>query len=347
MKMVNRNNVLVAIAVVAIVITASLIFLGSNSKFSFPTLFGMSDSQVAKKAVDYINSSGLSSTPVSLVSVSETEGLVKIKIKIGTSQFDTYITKDGKLLFPQALDMSGAKTAAAKTNTPAASAKTAASVKKASTATLEAFVVSSCPYGLQMQRAIADAVKNAPSLANNVVIRYIGNVNSDGKTVDSMHGPEEGAENLRQICLRQEQPTKFYSYISCYMKKTTSTASSGMPLGDSTGCQASTGVDTGKLAACVADPSRGVAYAKKDFDLATKYNVQGSPTLILNGQPVDESGFGGRSADGVKSMVCAGFNSQPGYCSTKLNTAEASVSFNASYASAGGSAPAANCNTAQ
>ena len=91
-----------------------------------------------------------------------------------------------------------------------------------------------------------------------------------------MHGPEEGAENLRQICIREEQPAKYYNYLACYMQKTTATASSGMPLGDSTSCQASTGVDTAKLNACVADPSRGLAYAQKDFDLDTKYNVQGS-----------------------------------------------------------------------
>ena len=51
------------------------------------------------------------------------------------------------------------------------------------------------------------------------------------------------------------------------MQKTTATAASGMPLGDSPSCQASTGVDTAKLNACVSDPSRGLAYAQKDFDL--------------------------------------------------------------------------------
>ena len=132
------------------------------------------------------------------------------------------------------------------------------------------------------------------------------------------------------------------------MKKTTATAASGMPLGDSTGCQASTGIDTAKLSACVSDKSRGLAYAKVDLDLGTKYSVSGSPTLILNGAPIDENSFGGRSSDGVKSMVCAGFNTKASFCSTKLSTAAAAVSFSATYASGSGSASsAANCNTAQ
>jgi hypothetical protein len=81
--------------------------------------------------------------------------------------------------------------------------------------------------------------------------------------------------------------------------------------------------------------------------LATKYGVQGSPTLILNGNLTDETSFGGRSADGVKSMICAGSNSKASYCSTKLNTAEAAVSFSASYASTSGSTGNTNCATAQ
>ena len=206
---------------------------------------------------------------------------------------------------------------------------------------LEAFVVSSCPFGLQMQRAIADAVKNAPALAANIKIRYIGAVS--GSTISSMHGPEEGQENLRQICIRDEQASKYYNYISCYMQKATGTMANGMPLGNSPSCQASTGIDTAKLNACVSDPKRGLAYAQADFDLATKYNVSGSPTLILNGATISESSYGGRSSDGVKSMVCAGFVTDPAYCSTKLNTTEASTSFNLAYASTAGSTGSTNC----
>jgi hypothetical protein len=132
------------------------------------------------------------------------------------------------------------------------------------------------------------------------------------------------------------------------MKKTTATAASGMPLGDSTGCQASTGIDTAKLNSCVSTPSKGLAYAKVDFDLATKYSVQGSPTLILNGAPISESGFGGRSANGVKSMACAGFTTSPSFCSTKLSTAAASTSFSVSYAATSGTASSnTNCATPQ
>lgn len=351
-KNMNRNAILVGVAIIAIIVTGVLIYANLNHGFSFPSIFGMSDNQIGKKVISYINNNQLSSTPASLVSVSEESGLVKVKIKIGTNTFDSYATKDGKLLFPQSFDMS-AKTSSASANQNASStnstqtpAQAAAAITKVASPMLEAYVVSSCPFGLQMQRAMADAVKSVPALAQYIKARYIGSI-SNG-VISSMHGPEEAQENLRQICIREEQPAKYWSYLSCYMLKTTATATSGMPLGDSTGCQSSTGVDITKLNACVSDPSRGLVYAQKDFDLNTKYNVSGSPTLILDGAPISESNFGGRSSDAVKSMVCAAFKTQPSFCSKTLNTAEAATSFSETYASGSGStASNTNCATAK
>ena len=337
LKKMNRNTVIITIAVIAVLITAGLIFVNSNKGFTVPSLFGKSDSQIGKDVVNYINNNQLANTPATLVKVSETSGLVKVTIKIGTNQFDSYATKDGKFLFPQAFDMSPKKAAATAgaNNANQNQAQANTTVQKTDKPMLEAYVVSSCPYGLQMQRAMAEAVKNVPSIAANLKVMYIGSV--DNGAISSMHGVEEAQENLRQICIREEQSTKYWNYVSCYMKKSAGTMANGMPIGDSKGCQASTGIDTAKLASCVSDSSRGLAYAQKDFDSANKNSVSGSPTLILNGAQISESGYGGRSADGVKSMVCAGFNSKASFCSTKLSTTGAAVSFAVSYASASGS----------
>jgi hypothetical protein len=81
-----------------------------------------------------------------------------------------------------------------------------------------------------------------------------------------------------------------------------------------------------------------VAYAKTDFDLSAKYGASGSPTMILNGTTISESNYGGRSADAIKSMVCAGFNAVANFCDTELNKAPAAISFSANYEGAGDSA---------
>lgn len=335
LKKMDKNKALLGVALVGIVVTAFLIFADSGKGFSFSSLNlgfgGLSNEAVAQKAVDYINNNNLSQTPASFVAVSSEAGLVKIKIKIGTSEFDSYATKDGSLLFPQAFKMNGeTDNQNANNNTgPTEEEKkqAAAAITKVDSPMLEAYVVSRCPFGLQMQRAMAEAVRAQPSLGQYMKVRYIGSVSADGKTITAMHGEAEATENLRQICIREEQPNKYWEYTACQMKAAGTEAS----------CEKSTGVDSAKLSSCMSTPSKGVAYAKQDFDLNAKFNVSGSPTMILNEALASESSFGGRSADAIKAMICAGSKNEPSFCSTALNTAEAAVSFSAEYAGAGGS----------
>ncbi len=351
-KKTNKNTILVIIAVVGIVITGGLIYADSNPNFSLPTIFGISNDKIAQKAIDYINNNNLSETPASYVSAVGESGIVKIKIKIGETEFDSYATKDGRLLFPQAFDMSGQESSGdTAQNSDTGSGQTAeeilAAIKKSDKPVVDAFVVSRCPFGLQMQRMIADAISSVPTLAQYVNVKYIGDVS--GSTITSMHGDAEAQENLRQICIREEQPTKYWNYVSCQMKS-----------GDTAGCQISTGVSSSQLNSCISTASRGIAYAQKDFDLANQYGVSGSPTLIVNGAETSEfasdnsSVFGSsRSSDEMKTIVCDASNTKPSFCSTKLNTAQAATSFSATYGSAGATtggdsgATGANCDPVQ
>jgi hypothetical protein len=345
LKKLDKNTILAGIGVIGVVVVAFLIFADNNANaFNFQGFFGQSNDKLAQKAIDYINNNGLSSTPASLVSIAEESGLVKVKIDIGGNQFDSYVTKDGKYLFPQAIDISG--TPADATNEDAAASnsapgpQTVADIQKTDNPMLEAYVVARCPYGLQMQRAMAEAVKEQPSLAKYINVRYMGNVSSDGKTIDSMHGAAEAVENLRQICIRDEQPAKYWDYVACQMQA-----------GDTAGCEKSTSVDSAKLDTCITDTSRGVAYAQKDFALNAQYNVTGSPTLILGDQEISEFNFGGRSAEAIRTMVCGAFNSEPSFCSTPLTTDSAATSFSTTYAdssaSSGSGSTAADCAPAQ
>lgn len=327
LKNIDKNKTLIGIAVIGIIITGVLIYTNSNKVSFLFGIFGPSSEEIAKKAVEYINTSGLAGSDVTLVSAAEESGVIKMKIKVGSNEYDTYVTKDGKLLFPQVIEVAPKNTEAENQNTGATTEQTAENIKKSDSPMLEAYVVARCPYGLQMQRAMADAVENIPALANYIKSRYIGSVSSDGKTIESMHGAEEATENLRQICIRQEQPAKYWSYVACQMKAA----------GTETSCEKPSGVDSAKLAACMSDPSRGVAFAKEDFGLAEKYGVQGSPTLISQEAGVSESSFGGRSADAVRAIVCAASNTEPSFCSTTLNTDEAAASFSETYSSSGSS----------
>ncbi len=346
LKKLDRNTILAGVAILAVIIVGVLIFANKGlSNISFLGL-GQSNDQIAKTAVDYINKNLLQGSTATLVSVSEESGLVKMKLKVGTSEYDSYATKDGKLLFPEAFSIKPGNSQNANINSGGKTAEEIlAAIKKSDKPEIDAFVVSRCPYGLQMQRMMADATKNIPDLTNYLKIRYIGSVS--GNTITSMHGDAEAQENLRQICIREEQSSKYWNYVSCQMKS-----------GDTAGCQSSTGIDSVKLNACTSTASRGVAFAKKDFDLANKYSVSGSPTLIVNGATVDEFTsdnqpvFGSsRSSDELKTVVCSAQNSKAGFCSTKLNTAQAATSFSETYEGSGTSgnsgATGAGCEPAQ
>lgn len=64
---------------------------------------GPSSQEMAEKAINYINQNLLTEgNSASLIDVIEESGLYKIRIKIGEDEYDSYVTKDGKLLFPQA-----------------------------------------------------------------------------------------------------------------------------------------------------------------------------------------------------------------------------------------------------
>lgn len=247
-------------------------------------------------------------------------------------KFTSYITKDGKIFF-----VSGTKTSELKGTTAQGTEETAAitckDVKKADTPKVTAFVVSNCPYGLQMQRVMNKAIAEQPALASSFDVRYIGAI-ENGK-ITSMHGDEEAQENLRQICIREEQKALYWPYVSCYMKAA----------GQSASCLVSTGVNVNTVNTCMADAKRGNAYAQKDFDLAGKFSVDSSPTLLVNeSQIVSESDFGGRTADALKQVSCCASTKEASYCTTALSTDAVAASFSETDAAATSGSAAAGCN---
>lgn len=293
---------------------------------------GMTADEAANEAIDWISdyyaASGVD-VEIELVEASATEnGIVEFTIDLtgggDTATQTLYVTNDGKVFLPNAYE-TGATTTTTTTNPESACDST----PKSSDPTIDAFVVSYCPYGLQMQRILAEVVENIPSLEDSITVRYLGSV-VDGE-VTAMHGETEATENLLQICIREEQADKYWDYVSCFMKESDSTDT----------CLVEAGVDEDMLGECMTDSDRGVAYAQEDFDLQDQYGFTASPTLLMNGEKVSEFDFGGRTAEAVKMLLCCGFNSQPSECVQELTTESASTSFSPSYS--GGSTSSGSC----
>ena len=259
-------------------------------------------------------------TKFEVTSVKETNGVYEFQLKLQNQTYTSYITKDGKLLFTSGvkLDEIGKKPAAAATSTQAQKKLTLKDLKKSDNPSLTAYVVANCPYGLQTQRVFKKVMEEVPTIASNLKIKYIGSIVNG--IITSMHGDAEAKENLKQICIRDEQPDLYWPYVNCYMQE-----------GKTDQCLANTGVDVTKMNACTSDAKRGLAYAQKDFDAGNKLNVSGSPTLVLNdSQVVSEFDFGGRVPNSVKTIVCGGSKTPGDYCSKDISTKEVATSLSVS-----------------
>lgn len=274
-----------------------------------------------------------SSIKVGIDKVKEVSGVYEFELSIGTGadakKYVSYITKDANIIFTSGIKLNTLKETA---EVSPAKKKTCNDLQKVDDSNLTAFVVADCPFGLQMQRVFKMAVNQSADLNSFLKIRYLGSID-DGK-ISSMHGDEEAQENLRQICLREEQPDYYWPYLSCYMQAQ----------GKSADCLVETGVNEDELTNCTADSNRGLKYAKADFDLANKFNVGSSPTLLLNDKEiVSEFDFGGRTPNSIKDIACCGQKEQSSFCGQELSKNEVAASFSASDETDTAGASNANC----
>lgn len=181
------------------------------------------------------------------------------------------------------------------------------------------FVMSYCPFGLQMQKAflpVYDLLKEKADMAVYFV-DYI------------MHEKKEIDENLRQYCIQKEEPVKYSSYLSCFLKD-----------GKAEKCLGQAQIDKQKLEACVARTDKDykvtAQYNDKrtwlhgqfpmfnvNTDLCRKYGVRGSPTLVVNDQTKQVK----RSPEAVKNLICQAFKQKPEECSAVLSEVVAGVGF--------------------
>jgi hypothetical protein len=234
------------------------------------------------------------------------------------TEFTSYISEDGRTLFTSGIDVAEFRRELEMSGGMAgnnmAEAATCETISQVPLAHIDAYVVADCPFAVQMQRAIYTAITEAPELANFVTVRYIGDI-IDGQIL-SMNGEREAQENLRQICIREEQSALYWPYVACYMRA-----------GDSEGCLVEAGVNAAALNTCMTDGT-GLAHAQVDFDMSSAFAITGTPTLVVNDfERVSEFNFGGRSADAIREIICCSSTERPDFCDLTLTTDQATVSF--------------------
>jgi hypothetical protein len=210
----------------------------------------------------------------------------------------------------------------------------AVNVPKTNRPTVELFVMSHCPYGVQAQKAYIPVMELLRQKAA-IDVKFVSYI---------MHGAVEKDDNNIEYCLQKEQNDKYIPFLKCF------TAS-----GNSKSCLGSTGVNQGKLDSCIRTIDKQFAinseflntshYLSGQFPLYNvhkslndKYGVQGSPTLVINGVVVEAA----RTPEAIKQAVCNSFSSKPKECDQTLSNDAYAPGFGTAQA-ANGAAGAAGC----
>lgn len=263
------------------------------------------------KALSFINNNLVEKgSEVTVDSVTEENGLYKVVVKLSSGQtVDSYITKDGTKFFPQVMDVAEVEKS---NNTQTGGNTTSKEIPKNDKPTVELFVMSQCPYGTQIEKGLLPVIETLGDKAN-IEIKFCSY---------AMHGETEINEELRQVCIKQTAPAKYYEYLNCFLKE-----------GKGEDCVKSLQLDEAKLSSCISDTDNKYSVTKNFKDKSTwlsgqfplfdvykadneKYGVQGSPTLVINGVQADS----GRDSASLLKTICGAFNTAPAECSKTLSS---------------------------
>lgn len=276
--------------------------------------------EVKAKVEEFINKNLMQpGSQAAVKEVTEVGDLYKVVVNIGSGQdIDSYLTKDGKMFFPQAMNIAEIENKA-KEQADSANTQPAAAVKaKQDKPKVELFVMSYCPYGTQIEKGILPAVE---TLGDKIDFEL--------KFVDyAMHEKKEIDEELRQYCIGKFGQDKLMVYLKSFLED-----------GNSQKAFGNSGVDAGGVQSCIdaADKEYKVTENYNDksswkgnyppFDIHKvdneKYGVGGSPTLVINGEKISS----GRDAKSLLAAICSGFNTQPEQCGAQLSAAAPAPGF--------------------
>lgn len=95
----NKNLIPAAIIVSGILIAGTFAFINY-----WPT-DALSSEQAAEKALAFINQNIEEGATASLIEITENGSVYQISLKINEAQYESYITKDGKFLFPSGINL--------------------------------------------------------------------------------------------------------------------------------------------------------------------------------------------------------------------------------------------------
>lgn len=278
------------------------------------------------RVTDFINKNLMQAgSEVSIKEVSEENGMYKIIVNVSEGQeITSYLTKDGKKFFPQVMDIDEvAAQNANKKSADAGEVEAPKDIPKTDKPEAELYVMSFCPYGVQAEDAMLPVFDLLKGKAD-IKIRFIASIEGDDiNKVKSLHGPIEGIEDARQLCVAKNYDAEtLWKYVSEINKNCYPIYRNGDEVYKECREKAAktAKVDVKKIEKCVTD--EGPALIRAEDEAAGAKGVSGSPTIFINGAKYS----GGRTAEAFKQAICSGFNTQPEECVKVLESTGAAAS---------------------
>jgi len=246
--------------------------------------------------------------------VIEEDDLYKVIVTAGGQEFYSYISKDGEMFFPEAINLKEIKEAQANAPKPEV-------INKSDKPIVELFVMSHCPYGTQIEKGILP------------VLETLGDkIDFELKFVDyAIRGKLELDEQTQQYCIQKQGKNKLLSYLKCFLED-----------GNSDSCVTQTEINNSELQKCIDDTNDEYKTLVNYDDKSTwtkmnppspiltihqednlKYGVKGSPELIIN----EEKILAYRDSNSLLSTICSAFNNPPSECNTELSSATPAPGF--------------------
>ena len=291
----------------------------------------ISAEEAGQKIIKFANTQG---TNAELVKVNDDGSFYEVILSMQGQELPLYVTKDGEYFTQALIPLSGEINNQNQQQTPSQTQPTT-DIQKSDKPNVELFVMSHCPYGTQMEKGILPVVKELKD-----------DIDFEIKFVNyAMHTTQgEVEEQLNQYCIQRDYNNKYLNYLSKFLEN-----------GNGEEALSSVGIIQSDISKCVEETDKKFDVIKNLEDKSSwsggrfpkfmihdaegqKYGVQGSPTLVINGQQAQS----GRDAQSILNAICSAFTTKPKGCNIDM-TSFGNPAPGFGFGTQGGSASSAGC----
>ncbi len=283
------------VSTVVLGVLSLILLVGLIGNFSL-TGNVVSEDTVAQNLLTFYEANGAAG--LELESIEEVSGVYKINFLYNGAVVPMFATKDGK--FAGSLNP---------IIDPSENQKPiSAEVPKSDKPIVELFVMSFCPYGNKAE----DTMLPVYNLLKDKVewnIHYIVSVSGD--IVNSLHGPPETDQDIREVCVLNKYGLDEFWAFTSYVNQ--NCGSDGSCWEDAA---QNAGIDKNAIQSCY--DNEGIDLMKEEAEASNNAGANGSPTFLINGVK-SNSVYQYGNSEAYKQAICEAFNDTPNECSEELS----------------------------